>query len=144
MVAIDRQIFMRPELNTPQFDILTCFNIVNVFSRQISPYFVWISELIWTYQSECKQKQAPFFFHFVLRVEEHVRNSLQQQRWNSFSPICTVHLEIEQKSCGFARNLIKLRRFVVLTHPRRARKIKQSTEIRILKFVALSFKLTMY
>jgi len=32
-------------------------------------------------------------------------------------------IEIEQKSCGFARNPIKFRRFVVLTVPTRVRKI---------------------
>jgi len=30
-------------------------------------------------------------------------------------PACTVHLEIEQEKCGFARNPIKLLRVVVLS-----------------------------
>ena len=47
-----------------------------------------------------------------------MRNSVQQQRRISCSPVCTVHLEIETESCGFARNHIKLRRFVVLTQSR--------------------------
>jgi len=40
--------------------------------------------------------------------------------------VCTVHLE----SCRFARNSIKIWRFVVLTLSRTVWKIKQSTEIR--------------
>jgi len=39
------------------------------------------------------------------------------------NPVCTIHLEIKQDSCGFVRNPIKLRRFVVLTLTK-----KKSTE----------------
>jgi len=48
-----------------------------------------------------------------------------------FPPFCTVHLEIEQESCRFARYIIKLQHFVVLTLPRSVRNIHQRTEVRI-------------
>ena len=57
---------------------------------------------------------------------------------NFFCPICTAHLEIDQESCGFARNPIKLRRFVVLTLSRRVQKVNLSIEVRMSKFSGLS------
>jgi len=54
-----------------------------------------------------------------------------------FFPVCTVHLEIEHKSYGFARNPTEFQCFVILTLPRRVRKINWSKEVRKSKFDVL-------